>query len=264
MELADSIHPSIRVTGDIPTNYEDAKLPILDLKVWIGETLPGVFKIITSHYMKDVSTRAVINNRSSHPMSMKKQVMVNEVLRILRNCNEFCSEEEVASHVSYFMKRLQFSGYEHQFRYEVVKRALAKHEEKTARNDEEQETQQKKKKNNWFKKKEDVDAVMFVQATDNEEMKKEIQKCAERNKMKLKIIEKVESNIRKELQRSNSFKSETCGNAKCKICELETGVNFKARGYIYEIHCKLCDRMYCGQTDNSAQERINQHFNDCT
>ena len=264
MELADSIHPSIRVTGDIPTNYEDAKLPILDLKVWIGETLPGVFKIITSHYMKDVSTRAVINNRSSHPMSMKKQVMVNEVLRILRNCNEFCSEEEVASHVSYFMKRLQFSGYEHQFRYEVVKRALAKHEEKTARNDEEQETQQKKKKNNWFKKKEDVDAVMFVQATDNEEMKKEIQKCAERNKMKLKIIEKVESNIRKELQRSNPFKSETCGNTKCKICELETGVNCKARGCIYEMHCKLCDRKYRGQTGNSAQERINQHFNDWT
>ena len=123
MKLDDSIHPSIRVTGDIPTNYEDAKLPILDLKVWIGETLPGVFRIITSHYMKNVSTRVVIDNRSSHPMSMKKQVMVNEVLRILRNCNEFCSEEEIASHVSYFMKRLQFSGYEHQFRYEVVERA---------------------------------------------------------------------------------------------------------------------------------------------
>ena len=55
-------------------------------------------------------------------------------------------------------------------------------------NDEEQETQQKKKKNNWFKRKEDVDAVMFVLATENEEMKKEIQQCAERNKMKLKII----------------------------------------------------------------------------
>ena len=136
------------------------------------------------------------------------------------------------------------------------------HEEKTAGNVEEQKTQQKKKKNNWFRKKEDVDAVMFVQATENEEMKKEIQKCAERNKMKLKIVEKVDSNIRKELQRSNPFKSETCGNARCKICELETGVNCKARGCIYEMHCKLCDRKYRGQTGNSAQERINQHFND--
>ena len=106
MKLADSIHPSIRTTGDIPTNYDDEKLPILDLKVWIGEALLGVYKIITSHYMKDVSTRAVINNRSSHPLSMKKQVMVNEVLRILRNCNEYCPREEVANHISYFMKRL--------------------------------------------------------------------------------------------------------------------------------------------------------------
>ena len=103
---------------------------------------------------------------------------------------------------------------------------------------------------------------MFVQATENEEMKKEIQQCAERNKMKLKIIEIVESNIRKELQRSNPFKSKTCGNVKCKICELETGVNCRARGCIYEMHCKLCDRKYRGQTGNSAQEKINQHFND--
>ena len=56
MEIADSIHPSIKLTGDIPTNYDDNKLPILDLKVWIDEVDTGIHKIITSHYMKDVSS----------------------------------------------------------------------------------------------------------------------------------------------------------------------------------------------------------------
>ncbi len=77
MSLADSIHPSIKVTGDIPSNYQDERLPILDLKVWIGEINERMCKVITSHYIKDVSTRAVINERSSHSINMKINVMVN-------------------------------------------------------------------------------------------------------------------------------------------------------------------------------------------
>ena len=82
--------------------------------------------------------------------------------------------------------------------------------------------------------------------------------------MKLKVIEKVDNNLRKELQRSNPFKEETCGRATCKICELEPGVNCRARGCIYEMQCKECERRYRGQTGNSADERITQHFDDWT
>ena len=263
MELADSIHPSIKVSGDIPTNYPDKRLPILDLKVRIGEVSPGVYKIITSHYMKDVSTRAVINYRSSHPIEMKRNVMMNEVLRILRNCNEYCPWEEVTEHISYFMKELQFSGYNHQFRYEVTKSALKKHKSISNNNrDGETHKQSTVSKNNWYQKRGDVDAVMFVQATKDGQLKKELQRCADRNKIKLKMIEKVDKSIRKELQRSNPFKTETCGNQRCRICQDQTGVNCRARGCIYEMICKECERKYRGQTGNSAQERINQHFKD--
>ena len=85
MRIANSIHPSIQVTGDIPTNYNDKRLPILDLRVWIGEVSPEVYKVITSHYIKDVSTRALISSRSSHPIRMKKNVMTNKMIGILRN-----------------------------------------------------------------------------------------------------------------------------------------------------------------------------------
>ena len=59
---------------------------------------------------------------------------------------------------------------------------------------------------------------MFVQATENEQLKKEIQQAADRNKISLKIIEKVDNNIRKEIQRSDPFKSESCGRKDCTIC----------------------------------------------
>ena len=230
MELAGSIHPSIRVTGDIPSNYADNRLPILDLKVWIAEIRAGIWKIKTSHYIKDVSTRAVINCRSSHPVEMKKNVMVNEVLRILRNCNEYCPWEEVSQHIFYFMMRLQFSGYDQQFRYEITKMALKKHKRASPDNMEQKNTTTNKKK--WFQKKKEVDAVMFVQATEDGQLKKELQRCADRNQMKIKMIEKVDNSLRKELQRSNPFKEETCANMRCQICQGQTGVNCRARGCI--------------------------------
>ena len=263
MQIADDIHPSIQVTGDIPTNYNDNRLPILDLKVWIGEVQPGVYKAITSHYMKDVSTRAVINCRSSHPSLMKKNVMANEIMRIFRNCNKFCKWEEVAEHVSYFMKRLQYSGYDHQFRYEVVKSAFKRHERlNTTTESNVDQTRHVKDKKNWFKKNNQTDAVMFVQATPDEGLKKEIQRSADKNKVSLKIIEKVENSVRKELQRSNPFKDQKCGREKCIICKLESGVNCRARGCIYELICAECERRYRGQTGNSSGDRVGQHFDD--
>ena len=182
IELADSIHPSIQMTGDIPSNYPDNRLPILDLKVWIEEVQPGTHKIITSHYIKDVSTRAVINCRSSHPLEMKRKVMTNEVMRVLRNCNEYCPWEEITEHISYFMKRLQMSGYDQKFRYDVTKAALKKHKSAIT-NNQGQKTPKKSSKYKWYRKNKDIDAVMFVQATKDGQLKKELQRCADRNKM---------------------------------------------------------------------------------
>ena len=192
---------------------------------------------------------------------MKKNVMVNEVMRILRNCNEYCPWEVAASHISYFMKRLQFSGYDQAFRYEVVKIALKKHHKNTG-GELPNQSQANNKKRKWFQKNGEKDAVMFVQATKDEQLKKEIQQAADRNKVSLKVIEKVDKSIRKEIQRSDPFKSESCGRTDCTICELETGVNCRARGCIYEMWCKECQRKYRGQTGVSADERIGKHFED--
>ena len=160
--------------------------------------------------MKEVSTRAVINNNSSHSEYMKQQVMVNEILRILRNCNEYLEWKEVASHITYFVKRLQFSGYNHEFRYRVVNKALniydknklemlsvpmlRENQGSEARN---KKCRKKNKRETWYAKQKEIDGIMFVQPTANSELKKEIQKCANKNNMKLKVIEKVDTSCRK-------------------------------------------------------------------
>ena len=42
---------------------------------------------------------------------------------------------------------------------------------------------------------------MFEQTTEDGQLKEELQRCADRNKMKLKMVEEVDNNNRRELQR---------------------------------------------------------------
>ena len=273
--LADSIHESIKVTGDIPSNYEDNRLPILDLKVWIGEITTGTYKVITSHYMKTVSSRAVINKDSSHSENMKLNVMVNESMRILKNCSQYLEWDEVASHLTYFVRRLQFSGYSQKFRYDVISKAFKKYDDLERRKslarentdpNEETTTERNKiktnKKKRWYAKDNKYESVMFVQSTKGSVMKNEIQKCADRNKVKIKVVEKVECSVRNELQRSDPFKKKDCGRTDCIMCKLASGYDCRTRGCVYQLECIECQRKYRGQTGNSGYERVNQHFDD--
>ena len=67
-DMADGIHPSIQVEIDCGYNHVERKgrLPVFDVEVWVGETEDGMLKILYSHYMKDVSSRLVMDSRSAH------------------------------------------------------------------------------------------------------------------------------------------------------------------------------------------------------
>ena len=60
-QLANTIHSNIKATCDYGSNYEDGKLPMLDIKMWIGESARNGTKILYEHYMKDVSSRHLLN-----------------------------------------------------------------------------------------------------------------------------------------------------------------------------------------------------------
>ena len=95
--LAESIDKNIKVTTDIPCNHDDRRLPLLDIKVWIGESRTGEIKVMHTHYIKEVSTRSVINAQSSHGDRAKYNVMVNEVGRILKNCSVHLDWKDAAA-----------------------------------------------------------------------------------------------------------------------------------------------------------------------
>ena len=61
-------------------------------------------------------------------MKIKFNVCVNEALRIIKNCSNNLEWEECRYHLEYFVMRLQFSGYDHKYRYEVIEAALKRYE----------------------------------------------------------------------------------------------------------------------------------------
>ena len=49
--------------------------------------------IIHEYYFKEVATKAVINSRAAVPEKMKRTVLTQEIIRILRNCSLLHVEE---------------------------------------------------------------------------------------------------------------------------------------------------------------------------
>ena len=173
-------------------------------------------KILHVHYIKEVSTRAVINASSAHSEEMKMNVMVNEICRILKNCSIYLEWDEVAEHVNYFMKRLQYSGYSRQFRFKVVSRALAKYDKRMEEyrqngtrypmRTEMEKRERRQKKQEWFQKSGKYDSVMFVEATPNSELKKEGQRLAHTHGVRIKVVERVDTTVKQTVQRSDPFR----------------------------------------------------------
>ena len=137
-EVANGIHTSIQVTNDFPSKNASRKMPILDLRVWIALMYDRLthemeYSIMHEYYYKEVASRAVIDARSAVPWRMKRTVLTQEIVRILRNCSRKMPWNEVSKHVEEFSKRMQFSGYDETFRGQVVRSALKAYDEMVAK-----------------------------------------------------------------------------------------------------------------------------------
>ena len=98
---------------------------------------------------------------------------------------------------------------------------------------------EKKIKAKMWHGKENV-SVLFVQATPNEELRKLLQKEAEKAGLKIKVIEKGGRSIKSMLQKSDIEPQKSCGDINCVICKTkETGL-CEIENAGYNIYCKKC------------------------
>ena len=220
--------------------------------------------------MKDVSSRLVMAGNSSHGSSVRRSVMINELFRVMRNCSVYLDwDSEVASHLSYYMRRLQWSGYSEKVRYELLIQALRKYDDRI---EQYRETgtmyggseEARKKSADWYKKDGKYESVIFVEATHGSELKVKVQRLVKKHKLKILVVERAGATTRAVLQKSDPFAHLSCGRDNCVPCGKGSISDCRSRGGVYEMVCSEegCGRKYRGTTGRSDHERIGEQVRD--
>ena len=105
---------------------------------------------------------------------------------------------------------------------------------------------------------------MFVDVTENSELKTKVQAVCKKNNVRVKVLEKMNKTIKNTLQRSNPYEWKHCGRGDCPTCNLGIKINCRTRGAVYEFDCIDCRRilmkLYRGTSSRSTYERVKEHF----
>ena len=117
-DIANSIDSMITMTFDIPSKYNDSKVPMLDLKVWLNAN--DNYKIYYSFYEKPTKCQLVMSKMSAMPIRKKIEFLSEEVFRRLHNTKREIDENEKVSILNKFMIQLKLSGYSEYDRYQIL------------------------------------------------------------------------------------------------------------------------------------------------
>ena len=176
---------------------------------------------------------------------------------------------------------MQHSGYSKKQRAAVYRKAKEKYDKKVEQHNrsgepmykgrnwnlEERTKEKALKKSNWYKKG-GSEAVFFVNATPNRSL---ADKCSDEFKkagLRVTVVERTGTTVKKMLVKSNPFKEESCKDSKCYVCALGVGFNCKDRDSVYRMVCqgtdrtgKMCSNIsYEGETSRSDGERFGEHM----
>ena len=287
-ELANDISDEIKVTYDIPSNYEDKKVPILDLKVGINSSN----KIEYIFYQKPMNNRTVVSKDSAFSTQQKMAILSQECFRRLHNTSETANEEVKTEIMDSFMQQLQCSGYSESDRLNILKSGINTYRrlkmmeysnkrpfyrpnkfQKTIRKD-----IKAAKKNNWFKGNNPdskFKSVLYVDATPGDKLFKMVKATEEKHKIsediRLKVVSKAGVKLVNMFERKNPF-AKTQEECDCKLNILlgETSKRIckcRINNVNYQAQCKNCDstgksKIYDGETARNLIVRSNEHYND--
>ena len=82
-EIGESLDPSIKLTIDVPTNYTDGKMPVLDITVNVNESENS--RIDFEFYEKPTKNPKLLLSNSALNESSKRTILTQECLRRIRN-----------------------------------------------------------------------------------------------------------------------------------------------------------------------------------
>ena len=255
---------------------DDGKMPLLNTKVWVED---GV--LLYEHYRKPMANPLMMLEMSAMPANMKRTVLTQEVIRIRRNISKKLPWETTVKHLDDFSERMKLSGYNEDYRYQVVRSGVEGFDKMLAEEENggrpinrpkswEEDKRQKKKelqKRNWFRKG-DFDVPLFVPHTPRGVLAKAMRaKEAQNNqgrRIRFKIVEKGGVTLEQMLRRSNPWAGGKCGRERCFPCKGGEGGNCWMESITYTLWCEECGEKvaaYKGETGRNGYSRGAEHLN---
>ena len=292
-EIANSITQMLEFEEDVGSKHPDGKLPTLDVKLWTAEEVDQTVCVRHTFYKKPMASKATLKANTAYPESQIKAVMVQEVLRRLRNCSPESTWTERGEHLTDFACSLQASGHEERLRYEVFRKAIRKFKQEllkhqSGRRDLYRTREQQKKdiesrggkttKDSWFKdmktrEKEPVTSVFKVPFTGGKLVKQVQESLARWDRpegVRVKVQEGGGKKLKEALVKQDPFPRKSCGREDCPI-----GMKCKERCYQehvnYEMRCEECEEkrkadgrrekyIYYGETSRGCYIRNGGHM----
>ena len=264
LEIANSISESTKLTIDCPSLNKNNFMPILDVQVKVtNNTIEYRF------YKKEVSNHLVMLARSAMPNNIKRNSLVQEVIRRLRNTRRDLPWSEKAAILSEFSHSMMCSGYTEQFRLEIIQAGVIGFERQCqaadnggtpihrpwSYNREERDRNKLMTKTSWYRP---FDTTVFLPSTPNGLLAKLLKPIIDRNanriNMRVKVVQNGGVSLARQLIKTDLS---GCLIPQCFVCKCDTpGASHNRSGNAYNIKCKLClengiDASYEGETGDN-------------
>ena len=251
-------------------------MPVLDVEVWNEGGL-----IRHSFYKKSVSCPFLIMEKSAINERTKRDTLLQEGLRRLRNTDIYVSEDERNEILSEYCNSMRISGYPVNTRFHIIKGILTRQKQieteisegirRRYRSGKEIRNQKINKLGNsintWFLKGGNT-CTMTVQCTPGAVLKDRVQKAVGTlpgpDGGFTKIIEESGSSVMSGLKVSNPFNT-----YECKFqdkCSSDSKTDCTDSRCVYQVECKLCQTdtpdiktLYIGTTGCSLHKRLKEH-----
>ena len=133
VHLANQIHPNLVMMGDCPSKHSTGRVPMLDLAFYmemtdvdvntdIGWFRVAVEQVSYGFYKKPMASKLILRSSTAKPMKMKYENATDEPIRRVLNTtkgnNNYRAQRMAVTNT--FMKTLQLSGYNEEFRHQTV------------------------------------------------------------------------------------------------------------------------------------------------
>ena len=172
---------------------------------------------------------------------------------------------------------MQYSGYNQQFRYEVLMSALNAFEEMKKKDENgeqplyrpkewkkvERRKEKERKKKDWYKRG-GYETVIFVPCTHESMLLKKLQRDIDKSQLKVKLNEKAGTTLGNLLRTSDPRKDKKCDRTDCPVCTTGGKGNCKTLDVNYFMTCENCehDGIYKGTTTRGGYIRGKEHIAD--